>query len=103
MRPITSSTGHPRTRRNSKRFFGESGASGDPEQYLRSPRDNQPYVIIYGSPLDSDGRDIILAYEKDGLDGKRYVITLSRDVKLMTDEEFAGAKFASGLKPSKKK
>jgi hypothetical protein len=92
----------PKNEEELKRFFTDAGATGDPEQYLRSPRDGQPYVIIYGTALDPDGRSIILAHEKDGAEGKRYVITLSRDVKLLTADEFAKAEFAGGKKPPKK-
>ena len=96
----------PRNEEELKRFFAEAGATGDPDQYLRSPRDGQPYVILYGPALDPDGRNTILAHEKDGVEGKRYVITLSRDVKQLTEAEFASAEFAAepagGKRPRKK-
>jgi hypothetical protein len=31
----------------------------------------------------------MLAHEKDGADGTRYTITLSRDVRVVPDDEFA--------------
>ena len=93
----------PKNEEELKRFIGETGATGDPDQILRSPRDGQPYVVLYGTPLDPDGRDTILAYEKDGVEGKRYVISLSRDVKLLAEDEFARAEFAGGKRPSRKK
>jgi hypothetical protein len=86
-----------------RRFFAEAGATGDPDQYLRSPRDGQPYVVLYGAALDPDGRNIIFAHEKDGVEGQRYVITLSRDVKLLTGDEFASAEFAEVGKKKKPK
>jgi hypothetical protein len=94
----------PRNEEELRRFFSEAGATGDPDQYLRSPRDGQPYVVLYGTALDPDARSTILAHEKDGVEGKRYVITLSRDVKLLTADEFANAEFAPepGKKPRKK-
>ena len=58
-----------------KRFFAEAGATGDPEQYLRSPRDGQPYVVIYGTPLDPDGRNTILAHEGPPM-RRRFAFTL---------------------------
>ena len=85
----------PRNEEELKRFFAEAGATDDPDQYLRSPRDGQPYVVLYGTALDPDGRNTILAHEKNGVEGKRYVITLSRDVKLLTADEFARAEFAA--------
>lgn len=81
--------------------FKELGDKRDPEVILRSPRDGQPYVILFGRPLDSSNRTTILAYEKSGKDGKRYVVMLSRDIKLLTEEEFAAANFA-GPRPDAK-
>jgi hypothetical protein len=92
----------PRSEEELRRFFAEAGATGDPDQYLRSPRDGQPYVVLYGAALDPDGRNIILAHEKEGVEGKRYVITLSRDVKLFTEGEFANAEFATEVAGKKK-
>ncbi len=88
--------GHPpRNEEELKRCFQEIGETGDPDPILRSPRDGEPYVILYGPALDSSARDVILAYEKNGADGKRYVLTLARRVQVMTDSEFAAAKFAT--------
>jgi|SRR5262245_20043629 len=95
----------PKSEEELRRFFAEAGATDDPDQYLRSPRDGQPYIVLYGTALDPNGRNTILAHEKDGVEGKRYVITLSRDVKLLTEDEFANAEFAAetgGKKKSRK-
>lgn len=92
----------PRNEEELTRFFGEINAKGPSDQYLRSPRDGQPYVILYGARLDPSGQGVILAYEKTGAEGNRYVMMLSRDVKLMTNEEFAAAEFAQGGDPSGK-
>lgn len=88
----------PRDEGELRRFLGETGAAVDPDQLLRSPRDGQPYVIRYGSRLDPDGRNTVLAHEKDGVGGRRYVITLSRDVRLLSEQEFSAAEFAGGKK-----
>lgn len=91
--------GHPpRSVDELKRCFKEIGETGDPDQILRSPRDGELYVIRYGAPLDSDARDIILAYEKNGAEGKRYVLTQARRVQVVTDGQFATAKFAASRK-----
>jgi hypothetical protein len=47
----------------------------DIDKLLISPRDNQPYVIYYGamSKTTGPGGAPIVAYEKEGLDGKRFV------------------------------
>lgn len=86
----------PRNEEELVRFFGEVDLKGPPEKVLRSPRDGQPYVILYGARLDPGAMGTILGYEKEGSEGKRYVIMLSRDVKLMSNEEFATAEFARG-------
>lgn len=85
-----------------KRYFKEIGATEDADAVLYSPRDAQPYVILFGAPLDANQRRTILAYEQEGAQGKRYVLTLSRDIQVLTDGEFAGAPFAQGHKPGGK-
>jgi hypothetical protein len=93
----------PRDEAELKRFLGETGVTGDLDQVLISPRDNQPYAIGYGARLEPEGMKTILAHEKDGVEGARWVLMLSGDVKLLPDEEFARAEFARGLKDPKKK
>src|SRR5262245_45050551 len=66
---------------------------GDPDKILRSPRDGQPYVILYGVHIRKVKLEMpppIWAYEKNGVNGKRYVLTVMGAVP-MTDEEFAKA------------
>ena len=75
-------------------MFQELGDNTSPAEILRSKRDGQPYVILYGPKMDSDSRAVILAHERDGAEGKRYVLTLDRMVREMTDDEFANARFA---------
>lgn len=91
----------PRTVEEVRRMFKELGETRAPDELLRSPRDGQPYVIVFGAAFDVDDRDTLLAYEKNGAEGARYVLTLGREVKLMKDEEFARASFAKGHKPAK--
>jgi hypothetical protein len=74
--------------------------AGNPDEILRSPNDNQPYIIIWDVNLDQiTGEPPILAYEKQGRDGKRYVINVEKVVTALTDREFAKAPFARGHKP----
>jgi hypothetical protein len=62
----------------------------DPDEYFRSPNDGEPYVIVWGIRLDRiDDADGVLAHEKKGRDGKRFVITLSRFTKELSDAEFS--------------
>ena len=78
--------------------------ASDPELVMRSPRDGQPFVVILGAASKGDGgrdKSTIWAYEQTGVEGKRYVLMLSSDVQLLTDEEFARAEFAAGHKPAK--
>ena len=89
----------PRDLESITRFFKELGDPREPDKILRSPRDGQPYVILFGAKLEW-GDGTILAYERDGKDGARYVATLSRDVKILNDAEFAQAQFVGGHKPA---
>jgi hypothetical protein len=76
---------------------------GNPDELLRSPKDGAPYVICWGVDLQvpqtwarSTG---VLAYEKYGAAGQRYVLTTLRSVILMTDNEFRQASFPPGHQP----
>jgi hypothetical protein len=89
----------PRNADELGRYFKELGETGEPSELLKSPRDGQPYVIVFGEAMDSASRDVVFAYEKNGAGSARYVLTLARQVKLMSDEEFARASFAKGHKP----
>ena len=75
-----------------KKWLGQLGEPGDPDSFLTSQRDGQPYVVYYGQKTDGDSRKI-LAHEKNGADGSRYVLTQSRSVKLLSDAEFGKAEF----------
>lgn len=65
---------------------------GDPNSILRSPHDGLPYVILFGRnirKLDTMPPPII-AYEQQGVSGKRYVLT-TMGIQPMSDEEFQKA------------
>jgi hypothetical protein len=69
----------------------------NPDDVLRSPNDGEPYEILWGVNLERQTEfGAIFAHEKKGVDGKRYVITVSRLVSQMTDAELQGATFARG-------
>jgi hypothetical protein len=79
--------------------------SGEPDKVLVSDRDNQPLVICWGidtrvSPPWAKSPPV-LAYEKDGLDGSRYVLTVSMGpaVALMSEREFRKASFPPDCTP----
>jgi hypothetical protein len=82
-------------------YIHDAGLGRAPDEVLISPRDGLPIVVILGVDFDSVQKSTIWAYEQKGVDGKRYVMTLSRDVALMSDDEFARANFAKGHKPEK--
>jgi hypothetical protein len=82
-----------------KQQFKELGESRDPDTILRSPRDGQPFVIAFAVPLNEVSRNLVLAYEREGKDGKRYVLMAGHDIKELTDEEFAAADFVPGYRP----
>jgi hypothetical protein len=91
----------PRDADELKHWLGQLGEPGTPEEFLISRRDGQPFVIFYGNAIDPQYGDIVLAHEKDGADGRRYVLTLGGSVKPFSDAEFAKAQFATN-KPVKK-
>lgn len=98
-----------------KSFFPD----GDPQPYLASPEDGEPYVIVWGTssmlgpvnfvpekgkpaPAPSTKTSVlipILAYEKNGRDGKRHVLNSVGTVTVIGDAEFKTAPFAGGHKP----
>ena len=62
-------------------------------------------VIVPGfSPDQQPGDDeqSIVAYEQDGVDGKRLTVDIRGTVVFVTDEEFAQIKFVGGHKPGVK-
>ena len=69
------------------------------DEAMVSPRDNQPFVIIYGAD-DTTPKNAILAYEQQGAGGTRWVVTMDQDIKELTDDEFKKATFAKGHKPA---
>jgi hypothetical protein len=71
------------------------------DEALISPRDKQPIVIIYGAD-NTTPSEAILAYEKEGADGTRWIVTMGQDIRELSNEEFAKAKFAKGHKPEVK-
>jgi hypothetical protein len=78
----------------------------DPENILRSPDDNEPYVIVWGVNFGEVAKarggnvDVILAYEAKGKGGKRHVLVPPGQVSLMTDEQFRAAAFPPGHTPA---
>ena len=74
---------------------------GKPDEVLTSSRDGQPYVIILGADLGATRSGEVLAYEKKGAGGKRYVLSMDFNVGQISDADFAKATFAMGHLPAK--
>jgi hypothetical protein len=69
----------------------------------RSARDGQPLVVCWGVDLskrpDWAKTTPVLAYEKQGSNGSRYVLTVVRSVELLSDKDFREASFPPGHNP----
>jgi hypothetical protein len=68
-----------------------------------SPNDGQPYEILWGvdiSKADAEGAaPAVVAYERQGVGGKRYVLLVGIAVRALTAAEFARAHFPRGHQP----
>jgi hypothetical protein len=72
---------------------------GDLDRLLKSPNDGQPYAIAWGVDLgNAPNATMVVAHEKLGTGGVRYVMTPTGIMKL-TDQEFARAIFPPGYRP----
>lgn len=67
---------------------------------LRSPQDNQPFVIIWGTDprKGMDVNPLVIGYEAQGKNGRRMVFT-AMGVFSMTDSRFKEARFPEGHTP----
>lgn len=89
--------GAPKNAEEIKPFLKLLSKDEEPDDLLSSPNDNEPYVIMWGVNLERQtDTAAILAHEKKGADGKRYVINVARIVSQMSDADFAAANFAKG-------
>jgi hypothetical protein len=72
-----------------------------------STRDGQPFVIVWNLDLRqpptwaSPNSTPVLAYEKTGKNGKRFVRTVMGSVEELSEQEFAAASFPPGHSPEK--
>jgi hypothetical protein len=75
-------------------------------ELLRSPHDGEDYVIVWNvdfrqlAMTGGNVNDIVLAYEKKGKNGARYVMKPPSYVVQMKDLEFKSAKFPPGHQPA---
>jgi hypothetical protein len=74
-------------------------ADPQPDKYVRSPRDGEEFVVVWGLDLNRAPGDSVVAYERKGADGKRMVVTADSIVKEVTDDELRQMKFPKDYKP----
>ncbi len=95
----------PATVDDLKEFLNNSPGNPDPATVLKSPDDNENYVIVWGVDFrelakSSGNVDVVLAYEQRGTGGKRHVLKPPSIVVVMTDEQFKTARFPPGHQPA---
>jgi hypothetical protein len=95
----------PRDANDLKEILKSGPGNPDPETVLRSPDDNEPYVVVWNVNFMEVAKargnvDVILAYEQKGKNGKRHVLKPPAQILVMTDEEFRGAAFPPGHVPA---
>lgn len=73
--------------------------TSEPDKYLRSTRDGEEFVVVWGLHLHQLPLDTIVAYERTGVDGKRFVVNLDGVVREVAADEFAKLKFPKGHTP----
>jgi hypothetical protein len=73
---------------------------GSPEELLRSPNDGERLELVWGvelRALEAKGNEIpVIAYERKGKDGKRYVLRGQSEVLLLTESQLKSARFPPG-------
>lgn len=83
---------------------GENETDEAASKKLRSLRDNEQYVILWGIDFAKLAKDnitsnVVVAYERKSTAGKRYVAFAPNYVMLMSDEELKKAAFPPGQPP----
>jgi hypothetical protein len=71
----------------------------EPDKYLRSTRDGEEFVVVWGQQIHALPAGTIIAYERKGVDGKRLVGDINANVREVTTEEFTTLKFPKNYKP----
>jgi hypothetical protein len=93
-------TGRPVTADSLKPFLK---VHGNPDAMLVSPLDGKPIVIVPGITSDmeqGDDEQLIVAYEQQGVNGKRMTVDIRGTVVIVPDDAFAQIKFGGGHKPA---
>lgn len=80
----------PKNEAEFKAFITAGEPALDQEKLFRSGRDSQPYVVLY-SPTKKFGPSEVIAHEKDGVGGMRFVAFSTTQVRELDDAEFRKA------------
>lgn len=88
----------PKDEAEFRQFLGTVGAEElasfnvqNIDQIMTSSRDNQPYVVLYGAPTGpakGPGGAPVIAYEKQGVGGKRFVASNLGGVEEVDEARF---------------
>ena len=74
--------------------------SSFPKELLISPNDGQEFIIVYGVELKglkvSGAQLPVVAFEKSGKDGKRYVLRGMNTIVQLTDDQLKSSVFPEG-------
>ena len=95
----------PKSREELIPFLNKVAGDIDPAVVLRSPDDNEDYVIVWGVNFLEIAKargnmNIVIAYEKLGKNGKRHVLKPQSQVLVLNDAEFRAAAFPVGHTPA---
>lgn len=72
----------------------------DPSKYLRSTRDGEEFVVVWGLDLANSPANTVVAYERKGVDGTRMFVTADGEVREANQEEFGKLKFPKDHTPA---
>ncbi len=80
--------------------FAKAGIENASEYFL-STRDGTPYVIIWGVDLDNKyrGSDLILVYERMGIEGRRLAIACNHSLVEIDEDKFKKLSWPAGHQP----
>jgi len=95
----------PRNMKELIATFDEGPDQVPAAEIIKSPNDGEEYVVVWNVDFPELAKargnvDVVIAYERRGKDGKRYVLKPPAHVLVMTDEEFKSASFPPGYQPA---
>ena len=75
----------PATEAQLRAFIADKSPAADVDSLFRSKRDGQAYVIVYSSSAKPGD---VIAYEREGRDGRRFVALSTTEVREMDEPTF---------------